>query len=73
MKKMTCREMGGTCDMEINGETLEEMAENGKNHVHSQDDEGHKNIVQQMEQMGEEGKAAWMQEMQGKFDAAPDA
>ena len=59
--------------VEITGETAEEMMENGKNHVHSQEDEGHQNIVKQMEELGEEGKQAWMQEFKGKFDALPEA
>jgi len=73
MKKMTCKEMGGTCDMEIQGETAEEMMENGKSHVHGQMDEGHQNIVKQMEAMSEEEKAAWTQEFKGKFDSAEEA
>lgn len=72
MKKMTCKEMGGVCDAEIQGETPEEMMENGKNHVHEGTDEEHQEIVKQMEAMSEEGKAAWMEEFKGKFDAAEE-
>lgn len=59
--------------MEIQGETVEEMMENGKNHVHGQDDEGHQALVKEMENATEEEKAAWMQEFKGKFDAAGEA
>jgi hypothetical protein len=33
MKKMTCREMGGSCDAVIEGNTAEEMALNGGIHL----------------------------------------
>ena len=32
MKKMTCNELGGACDLEFKAETFEEMAELSKNH-----------------------------------------
>lgn len=73
MKKMTCKEMGGVCDAEIQGETAEEMMENGKNHVHGATDEGHQGIVKQMEAMSEEEKAGWTAEFKGKFNAAAEA
>ena len=73
MKKMTCREMGGTCDAEIRGETAEEMMENGKNHVHGQTDEGHQGLVKQMEGSSEEEMEAWKKDFATKFEAVPDA
>jgi predicted small metal-binding protein len=73
MKKMTCRDMGGTCDMEVTGETMEEMMENGKQHVHSQEDEGHKQIVSQMEAASPEEMEAWKRDFAAKFESAPDA
>lgn len=32
MKTMTCRQMGGACDLEFKANTFEEMAEMSKNH-----------------------------------------
>lgn len=70
---MTCREMGGTYDAEIQGETAEEMMENGKNHVHGQMDEGHQNIVKQMEASSPEEMEAWKKDFAGKFESAEEA
>ena len=73
MKKMTCKEMGGVCDAEIQGETAEEMMENGKNHVHGATDEEHQGIVKQMEAMSDEEKAGWAEGIKAKFDATAEA
>lgn len=32
MKKMTCRQLGGACDIEFHGNTFEEIAEQSKKH-----------------------------------------
>ena len=32
MKTMTCRQLGGACDMEFHAETFEEMAELSRQH-----------------------------------------
>ena len=50
MKKTTCRDLRGSCDAEIQGETADEMAENCKQHVMGMlqaGDEGHKAAVGQ--------------------------
>jgi len=73
MKKMSCKDMGGVCDTEIQAETAEEMMEKGKQHVHSQEDEEHQGIVKQMEAMNDEEKAGWAKEFEGKFAAAEEA
>jgi len=51
MKTMTCRDLGGACDVEFHTETFEEMAKKSQNHG------------QQMHQEGEEKHIAAMQEM----------
>jgi len=73
MKKMTCREMDGVCDAEIQGETAEEMMEKGKQHVHETQDEAHQGLVKEMENASEEDMAAWKKGFQEKYEAAPDA
>ena len=75
MKTMTCKEMGGTCDMEFHAESAEEMEKMGKEHVHSMEDDDHKNVVAQMTEMMEKDPEAmkkWQEDFKGKFDAAPD-
>ena len=73
MKTMTCREMGGKCDAEIQGETAEEIMEKGKKHVHEAQDETHKALVEEMKDATEEDMAAWEKSFREKYNAAPNA
>ncbi len=74
MKTMTCRQMGGPCDEQISGNTPEEMMNNGKDHVHSMDDEDHKNVVVMMEEMQKDPAAAkeWNVKFTSDFEALAD-
>jgi len=77
MKKMTCREMGGSCDAVIEGNTAEEMALNGGKHLTemSEKDAGHKRDKEVMDASQNDPKhiAKWMAEFKTKFDSLPDA
>ena len=73
MKTMTCKQMGGPCDAPIHGETAEEMMENGRTHIHSVDDEGHKKVITMMQEMQKDPEAGgkWNEQFQKDFDALP--
>jgi hypothetical protein len=77
MKKMTCREMGGSCDAAITGNTAEEMVANGGKHLTemSGKDEGHKKDKAMMDtsQKNPELMRKWLEEFKVKFDSLPDA
>lgn len=70
MKQMTCAQMGGpaTCNYVITGNTAEEMAKNGSDHVMAT----HPDIAEQMKNMTPEANAKWMADFKMKFDAAPE-
>ncbi len=73
MKTMTCRQMGGPCDIPIHGNSAEEMMNNGKKHVHSVDDEGHKKVITMMQEMQKNPEASkeWNDKFKKDFDALP--
>jgi hypothetical protein len=77
MKQMTCREMGGSCDAVIEGNTAEEMALNGGKHLTemSEKDAGHKRDKEMMasSQQDLEQTKVWMKDFKVKFDALPIA
>lgn len=76
MKKFTCREMGGTCDEVIEGETADEIGKKGAEHVEkmaAQGDESHKALKEGMDAQGEEGKAKWWDDFRKKFDEKQEA
>ena len=68
MKKFTCREMGGPCDTEFEGETMQEVADMGGAHIMGSTDELHKPMKDQMMQSSEEDKQKWMEWFQGEWD-----
>lgn len=70
MKQMTCAQMGGpaTCNFMISGDTAEEMAKHGGEHVMK----AHPDMAEDMKKMTPEENAKWMAEFQPKFDAAPE-
>lgn len=71
---MTCRQMGGPCDMPLHGETPEEMMDNGAKHVNEMamnGDEAHKKVKEAMDSMQkdpESGKA-WNEKFMKDFAA----
>lgn len=68
MKTMTCREMGGECDVEIHAESSAEMALMMTEHVK----EKHPHVAEKMEKMTNEERAAWETEFHKNWDAAQD-
>lgn len=73
MKTMTCRQMGGPCDMPIHGETAEELMNNGTKHVQESNDEGHKKVIAMMEEMQKDPAAGqkWTEDFNKKFADLP--
>lgn len=53
MKKMTCRQLGGACDVEFHGDTFEEIAELSKKHGMEMFRMGEENHLKAMEEMKE--------------------
>jgi hypothetical protein len=76
MRKMTCKEMGGSCEAIIEGNSAEEMVANGAKHLTemSEKDEGHKKdkeVMDEAQKDPEHGKI-WFEEFKVKFDALPE-
>lgn len=51
MKKMTCRQLGGACDIEFHGNTFEEIAEQSKKHGMEMFRMGEEDHLKAMEKM----------------------
>ncbi|MBL6446717.1 DUF1059 domain-containing protein [Fulvivirga sp. 29W222] len=77
MKKMTCRQLGGACDLEFRADTFEEIAEISKKHgtemfqkgdeVHLKAMEGMKELMKDTAKMQE-----WFERKRREFDSLPD-
>ena len=77
MKTMTCKQLGGACDLEFRAETFEDMAELSKQHgmqMHKEQDPAH---LEAMQKMGElmktpEAMEKWQAARRQEFEALPE-
>ncbi len=77
MKTMTCRQLGGACDLEFKADTFEEMEELSKAHgmeMFQQNDEAHLAAMNAIREKIQDSQAMqeWMDGRRAEFDALPD-
>jgi hypothetical protein len=77
MKTMTCKQLGGACDLEFHAETFEEMAEMSKKHgmeMFQKGDEGHLKAMYEMQELmsNPEAMKEWMDRKKKEFEALPE-
>ena len=77
MKTMTCKQLGGACDIEFTANTFEEMAELSKQHsmkMFQKDDEDHLKAKDEMMQLMKSPDAMqhWFKNKRREFDALPE-
>jgi hypothetical protein len=77
MKKMTCKQLGGACDMEFFAETFEDISKQSQQHGMEQFQKGdtaHLEAMSQMQSLMQEPKAMeeWMSEMKSLFNQQPE-
>lgn len=76
MKKATCRDLRGACDVEFQGETPEEMGEKCKQHVMEMvqaGDADHKAAIDAMMQLSKKDQEQWYEDFRKAFDSLQDA
>jgi hypothetical protein len=74
---MTCKQLGGVCDLEFKAETFEEMAEISRKHGIEMYEKGDEEHIKVMDKMREsmnypEVVEKWMKEKQKEFDSLPE-
>lgn len=77
MKTMTCRQLGGACDLEFHANTFEEMAELSKQHgmdMHKRQDAAHLQAMQEMQALMQDPEAmqAWIESKRQAFEDLPE-
>lgn len=77
MKTMTCKQLGGACDMEFTAHTFEEIAQMSKKHgteMFQTGDAAHLKAMGDMQQLmkSPEGMAAWFENRRKEFEALPE-
>jgi predicted small metal-binding protein len=74
MKKMTCKQLGGACDLEFHADTFESIAEQSKKHAKEMFQKGDKAHLDAMNKMQELMKSpdamkAWFENKRKEFNA----
>lgn len=79
MKTMTCKQLGGACDLEFHGNTFDEIAEKSKQHgmeMFQKSDEAHLKAMEKMRALmktpNSDVMMNWMKSKRAEFDALPD-
>lgn len=75
MKKLTCKELGGACDMLISGNTPDEMGDNCKQHAMQliqKGDEDHAEAMRKMQDMSPGEFASFWVDFRRKFEEAEE-
>jgi len=73
MKTMTCKQLGGACDLEFHAETFQEMAELSKKHgmeMFKIKDEAHLEAMAKMKELMKDPEAVetWFELKREEFD-----
>ena len=77
MKKMTCKQLGGACDIEFHANTFEEISQMSKNHGTEMFQSGDKKHIEAMEEMMElmqnpADMKEWFEQKRKEFEALPN-
>ena len=77
MKRMTCRQLGGACDLEFRADSFHEMAELSKRHgmeMFQKGDQAHLQAMEEMKSLMADPKAMkqWSDGKREEFDALPE-
>lgn len=77
MKTMTCKQLGGACDLEFNANSFEDMADMSKKHgieMFQKKDEPHIKAMNTMQELMKSPKNMneWFEKKRNEFDVLPD-
>lgn len=77
MKKLTCSQLGGACELEITADTFEELSEKSKAHameMFAQQEPAHMTAMIKMQHLMQDPEAMiqFMAEKKALFEAQPD-
>ena len=77
MKSMTCKQLGGACDLNFSADTFNAMAELSKQHgmeMYQQQDEAHLKAMQKMQELMQDPEAMsqWFASKKQIFEELPE-
>lgn len=77
MKTMTCKQLGGACDLAFHADSFDEIAEQSKKHgmeMFRQGDAAHLKAMQKMQELMKDPGAlnTWFEKKKQEFETLPD-
>jgi len=77
MKTMTCKQLGGACNLEFSAQTFEEIAEMSKKHgmeMYQQQDAAHIKAMREMQELMQspDSMKEWFESKRKEFDSLPE-
>ena len=75
MKKLVCRDLGGPCDVELTGDSFQEIGKKSYDHVMEQikgGDEAHKAAAAKMRNASPEEQRSMMAEYEKRYNETPN-
>lgn len=77
MKTMSCKQLGGACNVEFHANTFEEIAEQSKQHgieMYQKQDADHLEAMQKIQEMMQKPEAMqrWFESKKEEFNALPE-
>ncbi len=77
MKTMTCKQLGGACDVEFHADTFERLAEMSRQHgmeMFQKGDQAHLEAMKKMEELMKSPNEMqlWMEGKKREFDSLPN-
>jgi len=78
MKTMTCKQLGGACDLEFHANSFEEMAQMSKKHgkeMFQMGDDAHFQAMKKMQELMNtpEAMKVWFENKRKEFDSLPES
>jgi len=78
MKTMTCKQLGGACDLEFNANTFEEISGMSKNHgmeMFKIGDKPHLKAINEMQELmiSPDAMKEWFENKRKEFNALPES
>ena len=78
MKTMTCKQLGGACDLEFQAETFDEISKMSKQHgmeMFQKGDKAHMKAMSEMKNLMDspEKMSDWMESKRKEFENAPNS
>lgn len=72
MKRLTCKQMGGICDVSFKEDSAREVMEQGLDHLKNSFDSEHKALFEKINNMTDKERKTWNEQFQKAWNVTPE-